>query len=67
MIEAPWTDEQVAALNRHQAKGEYHPFTCGNGSHTLRATADGWVCDECEKLGWPPYRQTWCHEFMTKG
>lgn len=26
---APWTDEQVAALNRWQASGVTHPYTCG--------------------------------------
>lgn len=28
-IKAPWTDEQVAALNRWQQRGNVHPFTCG--------------------------------------
>lgn len=29
-IEAPFTPEQVEALNRWQRNGNYHPFTCGN-------------------------------------
>lgn len=33
-IEAPWTDEQVAALNRFQKLDHVHPFTCPH-IHTL--------------------------------
>lgn len=63
-IEAPWTPEQVVALNAFQL-GPFHPFTCGDrndGTHpygptgdygVLRATPDGWVCDHC------PYTQSW--------
>ena len=34
-IEAPWTSEQVAALNRFQAKPWAHPFTCARCRDTL--------------------------------
>ena len=27
---APWTDEEVEALNRYQRSGRFHPFTCGS-------------------------------------
>ncbi len=27
-IKAPFTDEQVKALNEYQDKGRFHPFTC---------------------------------------
>jgi hypothetical protein len=62
-IEPPWTDEQVAALNRYQTAGKMHPFTCG-GTHErhvlLMATSDGWICPaECG------YEQKWAHAFMT--
>lgn len=67
---APWTTEQVAALNRWQA-GPMHPFTCfnwGDGSHrwatdlgVLVATEQGWVCPDCN------YTQDWAHEFMLDG
>lgn len=28
ITQAPWTEEQVAALNRWQASGLMHPYTC---------------------------------------
>ena len=56
----PWTDEEVAALNRWQANPRVHSFTCGTDSahRVLVATRDGWVCRDCE------YRQHWAHAFM---
>lgn len=65
----PWTPEQVEALNGYQAAGRFHPFTCarrGEGGHQIRhgdlgvlvATADGWICPDCD------YTQDWAHEFM---
>jgi hypothetical protein len=63
-IHAPWTPEQVAALNRFQAEGGMHPFTCGNdhatGALHLVAHEDGWHCwlPDCD------YRQDWAHRFM---
>lgn len=63
-IRAPWTPEQVAALNRFQAEGGMHPFTCGNDHATdalhLVAHEDGWHCwlPDCD------YRQDWAHAFM---
>lgn len=66
-IHAPWTPEQVAALNRFQAEGGMHPFTCGGdhapGSPALIAYTDGWRCQQpygesCD------YRQDWAHAFM---
>ncbi|MEU8902151.1 hypothetical protein [Streptomyces mirabilis] len=66
-IRAPWTPEQVAALNRFQREGGMHPFTCGGdhapGSPALVAYTDGWRCPQpygeaCD------YRQDWAHRFM---
>lgn len=65
-IRAPWTPEQVAALNAFQQHGGMHPFTCGNERHdvhyVLIARADGWHCSQ------PPcdYRQDWAHAFMAE-
>ena len=64
-IEAPFSKEQVEALNRFQARPDFHEYTCGNderhsGRHALLvATRDGWVCSdpECE------YTQNWAHAF----
>lgn len=67
LIRAPWTSEQVDALNRFQREGGMHPFTCG-GDHTpaspvLVAWEDGWHCPE--PYGEPcDYRQDWAHAFM---
>lgn len=63
IITAPWTTEQVDALNRFQRSGMFHPFTCGagHGGHVeLFATVDGWVCPHCA------YRQDWAHAFMAE-
>jgi len=60
-IKAPWTDEQVAALNRWQAYGFVHEFTCPNDhkmSVPLEATKRSWVCPACG------YTQDWAHDFM---
>lgn len=70
-LDAPWTDEQVEALNRFQASGVMHGFTCGGSVHDnqplgtsrplLLARRDGWVCVggvDCD------YRQSWAHSFM---
>lgn len=64
MSQRLWTDEQVAALNRHQERGDVHPYTCpGDHPHceaqrTLKATPEGWVC-ACGE-----YRQTWAHGIL---
>lgn len=64
IIEAPWTSEQVAALNRYQTLGVMHPFTCprrGQDEHysdNLVATENGWICQFCG------YTQNWAHDFM---
>jgi len=69
MSKAPWTREQVAALNRWQCCNHIHPFTCpnrGDGNHhvimndlgTLVATEDGWTCPYCD------YTQDWAHDTM---
>lgn len=70
---APFTDEQVQALNEfqtHLADGfAGHPYTCsnrGDGRHgnqggdigVLVATNEGWVCPHCE------YRQYTAHPYM---
>lgn len=66
---APWTDEEVAALNAYQEGGWFHPFTCGRcrdadpdfplkDEHKLVATNDGWICPTCD------YTQDWAHEMM---
>lgn len=66
---APWTEEQVATLNRYQASGIGHQYTCGwdtcGGKEEtglrmpLVATDRGWCCSwrECS------YTQDWAHGF----
>ena len=62
-MKAPFTQEQVEALNRFQQSGHVHPYTCGSGRRTdadhldgegvLVATTEGWKCPYCD------YRQDW--------
>jgi hypothetical protein len=61
-IKAPFTDEQVVALNRWQAAGNVHPFTC-TAHHTLVAHSYGW---RCSMKGCEDYRQNWAWSFMLK-
>lgn len=61
ILQAPFTDEQVAALNRWQRSNFVHPFTCNgvhDGDRVLVATRDGWVCRHCR------YTQDWAHDSM---
>ena len=69
-IDAPWTAEQVAALNRWQELSYFHPFTHSCGT-VLVATADGWVCTDIgckvyddEAATFPAVVQTWAHDSM---
>jgi hypothetical protein len=59
---APWTPEQVEALNAYQKLGYVHEFTChfdhGEKSRVLVATEDGWHCPSCD------YKQLWAHAHM---
>jgi hypothetical protein len=61
-IKAPWSAEQVDALNRFQRTPHIHPFTCpghdGGGDRDLVATRQGWICRHCD------YRQDWAHDLM---
>ena len=76
LIYAPFTHEQVVALNEYQRAGWMHPFTCGIcrdrlgtcnekdewvDDRKLVATINGWICPTCD------YTQNWCHDFMLKG
>ena len=77
-VRAPFTPEQVEALNRFQKYGMFHSFTCGKDrmdeAHTayqeehggdygeLVATEAGWVCP----VPGCGYTQGWAHAFMLK-
>jgi len=66
LIHAPWTSEQVAALEQFQTASAMHPFTCGAERHTLAPrlvpSHSGWYCPDrdCD------YRQDWAHAFMVE-
>ncbi|MCI3277594.1 hypothetical protein [Streptomyces cylindrosporus] len=66
-IRAPWTSEQVDALNAFQERGGMHPFTCGGehtpGSPVLVAREDGWHCSDPYDEGCG-FTQDWAHAFM---
>ncbi|MFE7535235.1 hypothetical protein ACFU67_13295 [Streptomyces rhizosphaericola] len=63
-ITAPWSSEQVAALEQFQTASGMHPFTCGADQHSqpprLVPSHSGWYCPDpaCD------YRQDWAHAFM---
>ena len=57
-MKAPFTPQQVEALNKYQNCGIWHPFTCGNCRNVLTATEKGWICSQCD------YTQDWAHDFM---
>lgn len=57
-ITAPWSPEQVAALNKWQQLGYVHEFTCPHGHGPLTAQRDFWMCLRCG------YTQEWAHDFM---
>jgi hypothetical protein len=58
LIQAPFTEGQVASLNAYQRCGQLHEFTCGKCKAMLVANRDGWTC-QCGQ-----WRQTWAHDFM---
>jgi len=78
MLVAPWTDEQVEALNQFQASRRMHPFTCGSGNRTdaaqVEAVAQHGMNDAVLLVatndGWVcqacDYTQTWAHGFMVE-
>ena len=63
-VRAPWSKDQVNALNAFQTRSDVHPFTCPGdhaaceGRRELVAEQAGWVC----KCG--TYRQDWAHAAM---
>ena len=61
-LQAPWSSDQVDALNQFQRRGDVHEFTCpenhGGADRTLIATKEGWICPHCD------YRQDWAHPAM---
>lgn len=64
-IYAPFTREQVVALNEWRRAGWLHPFTCGDradhiGEGELVATTRGWICPQCR------YEQDWAHAYMLR-
>jgi hypothetical protein len=62
LLQAPWTPQQVDALNYFQRRGDVHEYTCpndhGDADRTLFATKDGWRCPHCD------YRQNWAHPML---
>lgn len=44
---APWSDEHVERLRKHQANRVLHSYTCEDCSNELTPTKEGWVCSQC--------------------
>jgi rubredoxin len=74
-LEAPFSEEQVAALNTYQRSGRSHPFTCAgtrmDDAHAAYKEQHGdpdWGLLVATPEGWLcpvcGYRQTWAHDFM---
>lgn len=61
-LEAPWTEQQVAALNAFQRSGRGLVFTCDQHpmKQTLIAELDGWHCPD-ESCG---HHETWAYPWM---
>lgn len=69
-IQAPFTPEQVKALNKYQRSGAFHPFTCCSHNDcdrqaranqgVLVAFEEGWTCP-CGA-----WKQDWAHAFMAE-
>ena len=70
-----WTEEQVAALNAFQDRGDVHPFTCGSDNrsddaHKAAQQEEGGDLGQlvATRQGWIcpacSYRQFWAHDFM---
>jgi hypothetical protein len=61
-LRAPWSGEEVDALNRYQRRDDVHEFTCpqdhDGADPSLVATRQGWICPHCD------YRQDWAHRAM---
>ncbi len=67
VIEPPWGEETVRALNAYQAGRWMHPFTCREDHPAvdgerpvLTATPEGWICP----VAGCDYAQFWAHGFM---
>jgi len=74
-ITAPFTDEQVAALNSYQMDGRFHPFTCGgsrdDAAHEAARAEHGLPEPGilvARREGWTcpgcGYTQSWAHAAM---
>lgn len=60
-LNAPWTQQQVDAINEFQKLGFVHEFTCGEHSDVpLHACSSEMYCS-VPHCG---YSQTWVHDFM---
>lgn len=61
-LRAPFTEDQVEAINAFQANRRNHPFTCGTEGcrEVLAAHVDGMKCPKCG------YVQEWVHSFMAE-
>jgi len=55
VMDAPWSDEVVEALNWWQRSEFVHPYTCACGE-VMIPTKEGFVCRKC------PHKQDWCME-----
>jgi len=63
---APWTTEEVKALNQYQKLNPTHAFICSeqhDKESVLVATEDGWICPIVGCY----YARDWAEDFMLTG
>ena len=61
LVYAPWSDEVVEKLRKHQGDKTVHPYTCGCGK-PLTPTREGWACHHCYS-----HIQPWCLVYHIEG
>jgi hypothetical protein len=60
-VNAPFSEQQMASLQRFQACEMMHPYTCHHCSHKLVPIVDGLLCPEHGLV------QTWVIGFTANG
>lgn len=62
-LNAPWTEEQVTWIKRHQQIGEVHPFICSEHSDVPLQVCSAELYCRVPGCG---YSQKWVHDFMAR-
>lgn len=60
-LDAPWTPEQVAAIEAYQKRDDAHPFTCPDHSDRPLSVLPGFLYCAVHDCA---YTQRWVHDWM---